>query len=155
MHNIDLILFDIVCNIIVVVLFEILFSIVAQIVVSIVHDMDSYCSVLFNTLFSVQHKSLMPASEPLLHHRPSSLSFSKPEALFRTAIARRYLAALFPIPGLASSSARSSLTCRGHRWTSFLYLATALVHLNFAGTCREIQGTMHCWHFSLDLPTRR
>ena len=76
---------------------------------------------------------LMPASPPLSHCFAAAL---------RTAIVRRLVAALLPMPALASSSARSSMmkrtaaSRRGHGWASFQNLTTALVHLYFAVTCR-------------------
>ena len=96
--------------------FPALFVKLFDIVIDIVQHIVLYWLKLFTELFMtlphiVQYCSkyssmsdislLMPASKPLPHY------FAR--ALFRIAMARRFLAALLPKPTLASSSARSSM----------------------------------------------
>ena len=93
-------------------------------------------------IFCVIFSHINIASNLNVPYAGQSLSHCFLRALFRTAIARRLLAALLAMPALASSSARSSLIivhsvwCGGFR-LGVEYLTTALVRLYCAGTCSE------------------
>ena len=117
-----------------------------------------YCIVFHNVLRYVYHsiclkyfmlffliyftKFVNIASNLNVPYAGQSLSHCFLRALFRTAIARRLLAALLAMPAPASSSARFSLIIAHSVWCCGFrlgveYLTTALVHLYCAGTSRE------------------
>ena len=89
---------------------------------------------------SILVSRLMPASPPFSH------CFAR--ALFRVAIARRFLAALFSMPALDSSSARSSLiiahSCFASRYVAVTDAASESFHWIF-NYC--VSTLVLGWHF--------
>ena len=150
------------CSILFTVFHIILRVILSNIRSKIVHKIDDTLPIIFQYCTQYCSNALHKSTCAGVSTIRSLLRQGR--ALFRIAIARRsgFLAALFSMPALDSSSDRSSLII-AHSCFALQYVAvadaasesfhsTALVRLYFAGALPAKRGTMLRWHFSLDLP---